>query len=74
MGLSMCAQGPRKAQHGLSVKMSEEVSQHHKGQTEGRPLGVFSCACLSVGTLRKLLNMWWPQFPFLKMQKMKAII
>lgn len=57
MGLSLCAQGPRKAQRGLSVKMSEEVSQHDKGQAEGRPLGVFSCACLSVGTLRKLLNM-----------------
>lgn len=50
MGLSLCAQAPRKAQRGLSAKMSEEVSQH-KGQAEGRPLGVFSCACLSVGTL-----------------------
>lgn len=73
MGLSLCAQGPRKAQSGLSAKISKEVNQDDKGQAEGRPLGVFRCACLSVGTLRKLLNMSWPQFPFLKMQKMKAI-
>lgn len=39
MGLSLCAQDPRKAQHGLSAKMSKEVSQDDKGQAEGRPLG-----------------------------------
>lgn len=72
MGLNLCARDPREVQHGLSAEMSEEVRLSEEEQAEGRLLGVFSCVCPSVGTLRKSLNVSWPQPPFLKMKRMKA--